>query len=79
MKQSLLIFISLIFVILFGLTEEQLAQDRDLQYFRPPDKRGINVFETSNNVPSIGLLRVTIDEFIFAAALRNAGVNPNDG
>jgi len=47
MKQSLLIFISLIFVILFGLTEEQLAQERDLQYFRYPDKRGLNVFETS--------------------------------
>jgi len=57
MKRYLLIIISLIFIILFGLTKEQLAQERDLQYFRYPDKRGLNVFETSkkDTIPFNGL------------------------
>ncbi len=47
MKRSLILTVSLIFVFLFGITKEQPAQERDLQYFRYPDKRGLNVFETS--------------------------------
>lgn len=46
MKTLLTKTITFLFALLFLSTAAYAQQDRDLQYFRSPDKTGINVFET---------------------------------
>ncbi len=47
MKHSITIIVNLILVYFFVFSPLQTAQDRDLQYYRYPDKNGLNIFETS--------------------------------
>lgn len=46
MKTSVKIFATLFFAALFATSSVFAQQSRDLQYFRAPDKTGLNVFET---------------------------------
>lgn len=48
MKNKIILTLSLIAFFLGGIFTQSFAQEeRDLQYYRTPDKRGVNVFETS--------------------------------
>ena len=47
--KSIIFFVSVFITsLLFSFTSyAQIGNDRDLQYYRFPDKRGLNTFETS--------------------------------
>ncbi|MEQ9229140.1 MAG: hypothetical protein RIF46_00545 [Cyclobacteriaceae bacterium] len=49
MKTWIKYFLTSMFLVLFLVGMAQTTDDRDLQYFRTPGKKGINVFETSKD------------------------------
>lgn len=46
MKTLIATLIALLFMVFFGKAGAQAQDNRDLQYYRSPDQRGLNIFET---------------------------------
>ncbi len=75
MKRTWTLIVSIILVILAFSSQELFSQSRDLQYYRYPDKRGVNVFETSkkDTVPYTGVnVRVGGASTMQLQALKNS-------
>jgi hypothetical protein len=89
MKKSMKIVCHMATVLISVISLTAIAQDSTIQYFRPNDKRGINIFETSKNEPgSFNGLKVKIggnftQDFQMLSAENNAtalfvsGINSN--